>query len=137
MLESMAARLERLHGGTDGLLVRAVPVKAPGQGKVYGGFVYARLRDASTGDEIAARVPEQLALSLEWNREAVFVGGGSLDLLFLGKFSLEDLPLVEDLAQRGLLVPAKITPRYLTDPAAGDRLRDAARADDLLALVNA
>jgi hypothetical protein len=64
-------------------------------------------------------------------------GGGSLDLLFLGKFSLEDLPLVEDLAQRGLLVPAKITPRYLADPAAGDRLRDAARADDLLALVNA
>ena len=62
---------------------------------------------------------------------------GAWFLLFLGKFSLEDLPLVEDLAQRGLLVPAKITPRYLADPAAGDRLRDAARADDLLALVNA
>jgi hypothetical protein len=39
-----------------------------------GGFVYARLRDANTGEEIDARVPEQLAAALEWNREAVFVG---------------------------------------------------------------
>ena len=32
--------------------------------------------------------------------------GGALDLFFLGKFSIEDLPLVEDLARRGLLAPA-------------------------------
>ena len=63
--------------------------------------------------------------------------GGMLDLLFLGKFSLEDLPLVEDLSHRGLLAPARIMPRYLADPATGARLADAARVDDLAALVNA
>jgi len=63
--------------------------------------------------------------------------GGVLDLLFLGKFSLEDLPLVEDLAQRGLLAPPRVTPRYLADPASSDRLQDAAHVDDLVRLVNA
>jgi hypothetical protein len=41
---------------------------------VYGGHVYAHLRDARTGDAIDARVPEQLAAALDWNGEAVFVG---------------------------------------------------------------
>ena len=61
--------------------------------------------------------------------------GGSLDLLFLGKFSLEDLPLVEDLATRGLLAPARIMPRYLDDAGAVDRLRAAARSRDLVAML--
>lgn len=63
--------------------------------------------------------------------------GGALDLFFLGKFSLEDLPLVEDLAARGMLAPARVMPRYLADPEAAARLQDAARTDDLVALVNA
>ena len=63
--------------------------------------------------------------------------GGVLDLFFLGKFSIEDLPLVEDLAARGLLTPARVMPRYLSDPATAGRLQDAARAEDLVTLVNA
>ncbi|SDS97094.1 flavohemoglobin expression-modulating QEGLA motif protein [Microterricola viridarii] len=63
--------------------------------------------------------------------------GGALDLFFLGKFSLEDLPLVEDLDGRGLLTAARVMPRYLSDPAAAARLHDAAHTDDLAALVNA
>jgi uncharacterized protein (TIGR02421 family) len=61
--------------------------------------------------------------------------GGALDLFFLGKFSIEDLPLVGDLAGRGLLAPARIMPRYLSEPAAAERLEDAAHADDLVSLV--
>jgi len=63
--------------------------------------------------------------------------GGELDLLFLGKFSLQDLPLVEDLARRGLLAPARVIPRYLAEPETAGRLQDAARAEDLVTLVNA
>ena len=63
--------------------------------------------------------------------------GGVLDLFFLGKFSLEDLPLVEDLAGRGLLATARVMPRYLAESAAAGRLQDAAHADDLVKLVNA
>src|SRR5205823_13858593 len=58
---------------TAGVLLRAVPLRS-GNAKVYGGFVYATLKDPRTGDTLDARVPEDLARSLEWNQEAVFVG---------------------------------------------------------------
>ncbi len=62
--------------------------------------------------------------------------GGVLDLFFLGKFSLEDLPLVADLADRRLLRPARILPRWLTDPEAAGRIAAAVTTDDLLTLVS-
>lgn len=61
--------------------------------------------------------------------------GGRTDLFFLGKFSLRDLPLVTDLHDRGLLVPALITPRYLHDPQAGERIARAAAATDLTTIT--
>jgi uncharacterized protein (TIGR02421 family) len=62
--------------------------------------------------------------------------GGSLELFHLGKFSLQDLPLIEDLHRRGLTEPPSLTPRYLADPLAVERIREAAAADDLTALVH-
>lgn len=61
--------------------------------------------------------------------------GGSLDLLFLGKFALRDLPLVRDLHERGMLRPARLTPRWLLDPRSLTRLREAATTDDLTTLT--
>jgi hypothetical protein len=54
----VAAQLDRLHEGTSGVLLRAVPVRGAGAGRVYGGFVYASLQDPRTSDTIDARVPE-------------------------------------------------------------------------------
>jgi hypothetical protein len=73
-LEAVAARLEGLHEGTAGMLLRAVPVKTGGTGKVYGGFLSTALKDPRTNDLIDCRIPEALARDLEWNREAVFAG---------------------------------------------------------------
>ncbi|GGB83582.1 hypothetical protein N798_05105 [Knoellia flava TL1] len=62
--------------------------------------------------------------------------GGELDLLWLGKFSLEDLPLIRDLDDRGVLNPPRLRPRYLEDAAAQTRLAAAAdRADDVAGLI--
>lgn len=61
--------------------------------------------------------------------------GGSLDLFFLGKFALSDLPLVEDLHERGVLCPARVMPRYLAAPDAADRLAQIASAEDLTTLT--
>jgi uncharacterized protein (TIGR02421 family) len=61
--------------------------------------------------------------------------GGQLDLLFLGKFALRDLPLVQDLHDRRILCPARITPRWLLDPAAVGRLAAASTTDDLTLLT--
>ena len=60
---------------------------------------------------------------------------GRLELFFLGKFALRDLPLIEDLHERGVLCPARITPRYLQDPEAAARLHRAAHTDDLTSLT--
>jgi len=54
-LEAVAARLDRLHQGATGLLLRAVPVKTGGTGKVYGGFIYAGLKDPRTNELIDCR----------------------------------------------------------------------------------
>ena len=63
-------------------------------------------------------------------------GGGDLDLLWLGKFSLEDLPLIRELDERGVLNPPRLRPRYLEDPASTERLVAAAdQADDVAQLI--
>jgi hypothetical protein len=74
LLESMAAQTDRLHSDMAGVLLRAIPVKSAGRGRVYTGFLYAQLRDLRTHDTIDGRIPEGLVAELEWNREAVFVG---------------------------------------------------------------
>ena len=61
--------------------------------------------------------------------------GGDLDLMWRGKFSLGDLPLIAELEDKGVLVPARITPRYLTDPAARHRITAAAATDELHQLL--
>lgn len=62
--------------------------------------------------------------------------GGALDLLWIGKFSLVDLPLVKDLHERGILRSASVLPRYLQDSSASTRLASAADcADDVAQLV--
>ncbi|MGI9084216.1 MAG: flavohemoglobin expression-modulating QEGLA motif protein [Aeromicrobium sp.] len=61
--------------------------------------------------------------------------GGDLDLLWLGKFSLEDFALVGDLKERGVLNPPRLLPRYLDDPDAAAKLEHAASIDDLSMLL--
>lgn len=52
--------------------------------------------------------------------------GGDLELLLLGKFALEDLPMVTDLHERGVLEPPILQPRWLQDDDAAARLGRAA-----------
>lgn len=61
--------------------------------------------------------------------------GGGLDLLCRGKFSLRDLPLITELEEKGVLVPARLAPRYLTDPDAVRRIETAANTDALHQLL--
>lgn len=61
--------------------------------------------------------------------------GGTLDLLWRGKLPLDDLPLVGELADRGLLDEPRLLPRYLTDPAVTARLAHAAGITDPAELI--
>lgn len=62
-------------------------------------------------------------------------GGNALDLFFLGKFALEDLPLVQDLADRAVLHPPILTPRWFDDEECRLRLDAAAATTDPTLLV--
>jgi uncharacterized protein (TIGR02421 family) len=48
--------------------------------------------------------------------------GQPLEPLLVGKLALDQVPLVEELLRRGVLVPPVLTPRWLADPVARDRL---------------
>jgi hypothetical protein len=61
--------------------------------------------------------------------------GGSLEVLWLGKMGLADAPLVEQLMSRGLLHEPVLRPRYLDDPAAQARLRQAGAVGSLVDLI--
>ena len=58
-LESVAAKLDRLHEGGSGVLLRAIPIKPTGYQKVYGGFVYAAMKGPHTGEFIDARIRQR------------------------------------------------------------------------------
>lgn len=63
-------------------------------------------------------------------------GGGTLDHLWLGKFSLDDLPLIEALDEAGVLNPPRLLPRWLDDVGAAERLAAAAEcAEDVTQLL--
>ncbi len=62
-------------------------------------------------------------------------GGGSLDPFWLGKFSLVDLPLIEDLLLRGILTPPVLLPRWYDTQRGAARLAAAAEDPDLTHLI--
>ncbi|MDO5498922.1 MAG: DUF1704 domain-containing protein [Propionibacteriaceae bacterium] len=61
--------------------------------------------------------------------------GGSIDLMFLGKFALDDLPLIADLHERGILIPAVFRPRYADDTTNLNRITAAAHRRSLPELL--
>jgi len=63
-------------------------------------------------------------------------GGLTKDAIYLrGKFALTDLPLIEDLAESGLIHAPHVLPRFLDLPGTTQRLAEAAAADDLTQLT--
>jgi len=63
-------------------------------------------------------------------------GGNTLDLFLLGKFSLADLPLVQDLESRRILRPPRIEAHWLTDPDNLANLQELSELTDSAQLVN-
>jgi hypothetical protein len=62
---------------------------------------------------------------------------GDLAPMWLGKFSLIDLPLVNDLVEREVLVRPALLPRFFDDKSAEDRLLSIERDSALHALIGA
>jgi uncharacterized protein (TIGR02421 family) len=58
-----------------------------------------------------------------------------LDILWMGKLSLSQLPVLEDLLERGMLRPPRLRPRYLEFPGVSERLDHAVTSRDLFELI--
>lgn len=61
--------------------------------------------------------------------------GHDLEVFWLGKMALADAPLVEELRTRQVLLQPTLRPRYLDDPAARSRLRQAVTTTSLGDLI--
>jgi hypothetical protein len=48
--------------------------------------------------------------------------GGRLDVLWLGKMALTDVPYIEELRSRGVLSDPLLLPRFLAEPGVAERL---------------
>lgn len=126
-LRTLAARVITVHRMVDGVGFRDC---------------FEALRSSGFGKNAAFTTTMRVFRSGGFTKDAVYLrgltdlldhvaDGGSLELMWLGKFSLNDLSLVEDLWNRGILHAPRVRPHYLEDPHAQARIDHAAKCDTL------
>ncbi|MBC2932303.1 flavohemoglobin expression-modulating QEGLA motif protein [Nocardioides sp. zg-1228] len=148
--EGLAVLAEIACGGLTAFRLRQLAGRVVTVHRMIGGATFAEAHEALVADDFpsasAWTTVMRVYRSGGMTKDAIYLrglvelldhlgSGGSLDQLWLGKFSLRDLPLVGDLESRGLLHPPRVLPRYLRDPAAHDHLARAVGTDDLSTLL--
>ena len=148
--EGLAVLAEHLVGGLSAARLRQVAARTVAVHQMVEGASFADVHRVLIGYgvpqvpafTIAARVFRSGGLT----KDAVYMrglidlishltAGGNLEVLWLGKMALADAPLVEQLMSRGLLHEPVLRPRYLDDPAAQARLRQAGAVASLVDLI--
>ena len=148
--EGLAVLAEYLVGGLSAFRLRQLAARVVAvHGRVAGcsfAEVHHDLVDAGFSASSAFTTTMRVFRSGGLTKDAVYLRGllellehlgegGDLDLLWLGKVSLDTLPLVAELFERGVLVEPKLLPRYLHDPAVTVRLGHAATLTDVVDLI--
>jgi uncharacterized protein (TIGR02421 family) len=130
-LRQLAARVVAVHEMVSGATFGAVHQRLVETGFSTSGAFTTTMRAFRSGGLTKDAIYLRGLLELLEHLAA----GGNLDLFWLGKLSLRDLPLVSELADRGVLAPPKLLPRYLADPSAVARLERAARVTEPTELI--
>ena len=148
--EGLAVLAEYLTGGLDPRRVRVLAARVVAIGKMLHGAGFLEIFESMRKEH---RIPARTAWSIAIR---VVVGGGSvkdaiylrgitrilealaegasLDVLFVGKLSLDQVPIIQDLLDREVLQPPWVRPRWLDVPGAQerlDKLRGGASVTDL------
>jgi uncharacterized protein (TIGR02421 family) len=148
--EGLAVLAEYLTGGLDPRRLRVLAARVVAVGKMLDGAEFLEIFESLRADH---RIPTRTAWSIAIR---VIVGGGSvkdaiylrgitrileslaegssLDVLFVGKFALDHIPLIQDLLDREVLEAPWVRPRWLDVPGAQerlDRLRKGSSVTDL------
>lgn len=136
--EGLAVLAEYLTGGLDPRRLRMLAARVVAVGKMVDGAGFLEIFESLREEH---QIPAQTAWSIACR---VVVGGGSvkdaiylrgitrilealaegtsLDALFVGKLSLDHIPLIQDLLDREVLHTAWVRPRWLDVPGAQGRL---------------
>ena len=61
--------------------------------------------------------------------------GGELAPLLIGKISIEDVPVINELQLRKVLTPSLLRPRYLDSPKSASRLNDLKNGTNIFKLI--
>ncbi len=148
--EGLAVLAEIACGGLTAFRLRQLASRVVTVHRMIGGASFAEAHEALVADGFpessAWTTVMRVYRSGGMTKDAIYLRGlvellehlgsdGSLDQLWLGKFSLRDLPLIGDLEDRGLLRPPRVLPRYLHDPATDANLARAAGTEDLSTLL--
>ena len=148
--EGLAVLAEYLTGGLDPRRLRVLAARVVAIAEMLDGATFLEIFELLRSEY---RIPTRTAWSIAIR---VVVGGGSvkdaiylrgisrildalaegisLDVLFVGKLALDDIPLIQDLLDREVLHPPWVRPRWLDVPGAQerlDRLREGASVTDL------
>lgn len=148
--EGLAVLAEIACGGLTAFRLRQLASRVVTVHRLIGGASFAEAHEALVADGFpessAWTTVMRVYRSGGMTKDAIYLRGlvellehlgadGSLDQLWLGKFSLRDLPLIGDLEDRGVLRPPRVLPRYLHDPATHANLARAAGTEDLGTLL--
>ena len=148
--EGLAILAEFLVGGLTAFRMRQLAARVVAVDRMVSGHPFAEvhdcLRDLGFAATSAFSTTMRAFRSGGFTKDAIYLRGlldvlehlargGVLDSLWLGKFSLRDLPLIDDLCARDMLVPPKVVPRYLERPETAARLRRAAELIDITDLI--
>jgi uncharacterized protein (TIGR02421 family) len=148
--EGLAVLAEYLAGGLDPRRLRVLAARVVAVAKMLDGAGFLEIFESLRTEY---RIPARTAWSITIRvvvaggsvKDAIYlrgitrlleflVEGGSLDVLFVGKFALDHIPLIQDLLEREVLQAAWVRPRWLDVPGAKerlDRLRAGASVMDL------
>jgi uncharacterized protein (TIGR02421 family) len=135
--EGLAVFVEYLVGGLTArrlrqLAARVIAVQQMTDGTPFPD-VHQHLVDNGVADVEAFTITMRVFRSGGLTKDVVYLrglrrimehvgAGGSLDVLWLGKMALADIPHVDALRQRGALHAPLLVPRYLDEPAVQERL---------------
>ena len=136
--EGLGVLAEYLVGGLDPQRLRLLAARVVAVDRVIGGATFLELFEElhdSIGfpPKMAWNVAIRVARSGGLTKDVIYLRGitrvlefaserKDLTPLLVGKLSLEHVPLIDDLIERGLLEPPWLTPRWLQMPEAAERL---------------
>ena len=148
--EGLAVLAEIACGGLTAFRLRQLAGRVVTVHRMIGGASFAEAHEALVDEGFPSRSAYTTVMRVYrsggMTKDAIYLRGlvelldhlgadGTLDQLWLGKFSLRDLPLIGDLQDRGLLRPPRVLPRYLHDPATHANLARAVGTEDLGTLL--